>query len=123
MKESFYIFIGGGLGSVSRYWLSKGVNSLYLGSFPAGTLVCNLVGCFLIGLWMVMMAQRFLINPYLRMFLCIGFLGGLTTFSTFSYETLSLFESRSYLWAGLNILASLVGCLTAVYLGSLLAKA
>lgn len=123
MKESIYIFIGGGLGSVSRYWLSKGVNSLYLGSFPAGTLVCNLVGCFLIGLWMVMMAQRFLINPYLRMFLCIGFLGGLTTFSTFSYETLSLFEGRSYLWAGLNILASLVGCLTAVYLGSLLAKA
>lgn len=123
LQDSLCIFIGGGLGAVLRYWMSRGVHRFWGSGFPLGTLAVNLLGCFLIGFWMTLMAERFLSNPRLRLFLTIGFLGGLTTFSTFSYETLALIEGRSFWYAGLNILGSLAGCLSAVWLGYTWGKA
>ena len=122
MIESLVIFIGGGIGSVLRYWLSKLTNN-YIGSnFPYGTLAVNILGCFIIGLLMSLFAGRFLVNPKLRLMLTVGFLGGLTTFSTFSYESMMLFEEKSFYLAGMNILGSVLSCLLATWIGTAIGK-
>ena len=122
MIESIIIFIGGGIGSVLRYWLSRFTNN-YIGSnFPYGTLAVNILGCFIIGLFMTLFAERFLVNPRLRLLLTVGFLGGLTTFSTFSYESFMLIEEKSFYLAGVNILCSVLSCSAATWAGTLMGK-
>ena len=86
--------------------------------FPYGTLVVNVTGCLLMGLLFAIISERFdSIAPQLRALLLIGFLGGYTTFSTFSIETLSLFESGAWGYAALNIVLQLVLSLLAVGIG------
>jgi CrcB protein len=90
--------------------------------FPYGTLAVNILGSFLIGFLMSAFEDRFLVNPALRIFLTIGILGGFTTFSSFSYETMALIRDGS-LAAGLgNIAASLLLCLGSTWLGLLLGR-
>jgi len=105
---------GGGL---SRYYLSGWVYSLFGRSFPYGTFVVNIVGAYLIGLIMELGLRSTLIPDTLRLGLTVGFLGGLTTFSTFSFETFSLLEDGRFLVAFTNILASVVVCLLFTWLG------
>lgn len=110
--------LGGFLGSACRYWLSTATYRVLGQDFPYGTLLVNVIGCFLIGFLMTFFEERFVVSPNLRVFLTIGILGGFTTFSTFSFETLALLQEGSY-WTGFsNILVSLVGCLLATWLGS-----
>lgn len=118
MLNTLLIFLGAGLGGVFRYWISN-ITYGFLGrQFPYGTLVVNVSGCFLMGLLFVLILERFDgIGPQLRSLLLIGFLGGYTTFSSFSIETLNLFENGAYLSASLNILLSIILCIVATWIG------
>lgn len=114
------IFLGAGLGGVFRYWVANTVYLFAGRQFPYGTLVVNVTGCLLMGFLFAVISERFDgIAPQLRAFLLIGLLGGYTTFSTFSIETLNLFENGAWLSAGLNIVLSMMLCILAVWAGVL----
>lgn len=118
MIDSLLIFIGAGFGGVFRYWISNGVYLLLDRKFPYGTLVVNVSGCFLMGLLFVLTLERFdNIGSQLRALLLIGLLGGYTTFSSFSIETINLFESGNWLSALMNIFLSTIVCIAAAWLG------
>lgn len=120
MTNVLLIFFGAGLGGVLRYMISNSTHWLVGRQFPYGTLVVNVSGCFLMGLLFVLILDRFNgIGPQLRAFLLIGFLGGYTTFSSFSIETLNLFESGAYLSGFINMFLSVMLCMVAVWLGVL----
>lgn len=116
------IFAGGGIGAALRYWMQGLVHARTGADFPYGTLVVNILGSFLIGLLMTSLEERFLALPLLRLFLTIGILGGFTTFSSFSYETLALARDGEMLRAVVNAGASLVACLFATWAGMALGK-
>ena len=109
--------MGGALGSVARYFAAGAVHERLGAGFPYGTMAVNVTGCFLIGLIMELTENRFTINPQVRIFLTIGALGGFTTFSTFSYETLALARDGLMLKAGANAFGSLFTCLAATWFG------
>ncbi|MFI4918857.1 MAG: fluoride efflux transporter CrcB [Legionellales bacterium] len=112
------VFLGAGLGGVFRYWTSSIVYWFLGRQFPYGTLVVNATGCFLMGLLFVLILDRLDgIGPQLRSLLLIGFLGGYTTFSSFSIETLNLFESGAWLSAGLNVILNVTLCLSLTWIG------
>lgn len=122
MKTYLIVFFGGGIGAAARYWLSGFVYRFLYPVFPYGNLAVNVTGCLLIGLLMALSEHRFTIEPAIKIFLTIGVLGGFTTFSSFSYETIALFRNGEYLFAGLNILLSVSLCLAGTYLGLVLGK-
>jgi len=122
MQLVLIIALFGALGCLTRYFLSGWVYNLLGRTFPSGTFVVNIVGAFLIGLIMEFSMRSTLISPSLRIGLTIGFLGGLTTFSTFSYETFRLLEEGELLIAMTNVLVSVVICLLFTWLGILAAK-
>lgn len=115
------IALGGLTGALARYGLSGLVQGDRI-NFPFGTLVVNLIGCFIMGL-MVYFIRQSLLHSELRSLLGYGFLGAFTTFSAFSAETLNLVIEGNYSTALLYICASMLGSLAAVTLGYLLAKA
>lgn len=118
MINTLLIFLGAGLGGVFRYGISNGIYWLLGRQFPYGTLFVNASGCFLMGLLFVLILERFDgISPHLRSLLLIGFLGGYTTFSSFSIETLNLLESGDWFSASLNILLSILLCIALTWLG------
>jgi fluoride exporter len=118
MINTIFIFLGAGFGGVFRYWISNSVYWVIGRQFPYGTLVVNVSGCFLMGLLFVLILERFDgIGPQLRSLLLIGFLGGYTTFSSFSIETLNLFENGAWFSAVLNIFLSVILCIVAAWLG------
>ena len=103
------IFVGGGFGSVSRYLLGASVQNKAQLDFPIGTLVVNILGCIAIGI----IAKLFLhsqTHHLARTTLVVGFCGGFTTFSTFSYETLGLINGGEWGRATAYVLMSVVGC-------------
>jgi CrcB protein len=109
---------GGAIGSVLRYLASGFVQRLdFWGSFPGGTLAVNLIGCTVLGLLGGLSDARYLFGPSARLFVFIGILGGFTTFSTFSYETLALIRAGEAAKAALNVGASLLLCLAGTWLG------
>ncbi|NUQ82479.1 MAG: fluoride efflux transporter CrcB [Bacteroidetes bacterium] len=116
------IFIGGGLGAVSRYLAGSWVNRLMGPEFPWGTLLVNVAGSFIIGFFLTWMEHRLPVFPYWRPLIAIGFLGGFTTFSSFSWETVVLLRNGDYLLAALNTGGSVLLCLTGVILGIWLAR-
>jgi CrcB protein len=122
MREIVVAFLGGGTGTVLRYWLSGALYRYAAPTFPTGTLVVNVGGCLLIGLLMTVFEDRFTVQPLLRVFLTIGVLGGFTTFSTFSYETISLFREGSTFLALANIGLSVGTCLAGTWAGTLLGR-
>jgi CrcB protein len=96
------ISIGASLGAISRWLLGMGLNSVFP-TLPPGTLVANLLGGYLIGVAITLFAGHPSIAPEWRLLVVTGFLGGLTTFSTFSAETASLAQQGRYLWAVTSI--------------------
>lgn len=123
MQVVLLIALFGALGCLTRYLISGWVYNLFGRSFPYGTFAVNIVGAFVIGLIMEFSMRSTLIPPSLRIALTIGFLGGLTTFSTFSYETFRLLEDGELLVAGVNVLLSVTVCLLFTWLGIITAKA
>jgi CrcB protein len=115
-----YVGLGGFLGAAARYGISLAAARVMGEQFPYGTLIVNALGGFLIGLLMELSLATDLIPVNLRLFLVTGILGGLTTFSTFSYETMNLFADGSYLKAVGNIITNLVLSLGGVALGRML---
>ena len=122
MEQLLYIAVLGALGCICRYLLSGLVYKLFGTGFPYGTLAVNVVGAFLIGLIMEFSIRSALIPPALRIALTIGFLGGLTTFYTFSFETFRLLEEGALLMAILNVLVSVVCCLACTWVGIAVAR-
>lgn len=118
MNNTLLIFLGAGFGGVLRYWVSNGAYLLLGRQFPYGTLVVNISGCFLMGLLFVLTLERLDgIGSQLRALLLIGLLGGYTTFSSFSIETINLFESGNWLSAITNVVLSAILCIGAAWLG------
>ena len=123
MFTYFWIMLGGALGSGARFWASGFVGERFGEVFPLGTLFVNVTGSFVIGLFAGLTDPQgpFLVGPRIREFVMIGILGGYTTFSSFSLQTLELAREGDWLRAGLNSVLSLVCCLIAVWLGRALA--
>ncbi len=117
METILFVAIGGGVGSVTRYLTSVWAAGRFGVDFPYGTLLVNVVGCYLIGLFMVLATERFMLPAHWRLLVASGFLGGLTTFSSFSYESLKLVQDGALALAFQNIAANLVTGLIATWLG------
>ena len=111
------VLLGGGIGSAARYLTGVWITERLGAAFPWGTLVVNVVGSFLIGLIATLADERGRLGPDLRLFLVGGVLGGFTTFSAFSLETLRLLDGREPLRAVLNVLGSVVLAFAAAALG------
>jgi fluoride exporter len=118
------LFIGSGsfLGGIARFLLSRFVQQGVLSSFPYGTLVVNVLGCFLIGLFYGLTERGNLMDTDLRLFLTVGFCGGFTTFSTFASENMVLLKDGNFLYFALYASLSVFLGLTATYLGHLSIK-
>lgn len=117
MKTAATIAIFCAGGGLTRYYLSGWIYSLLGRAFPYGTLVVNVIGAYFIGLIMELGLRSTAIPDTLRLGLTVGFMGGLTTFSTFSYETFTLMEDGQFLLAFANIMASVIVCLIFTWLG------
>ncbi len=117
-----YLGIFGGLGCVTRYMVSGWIYNLAGRSLPYGTLAVNVIGSLLLGLIMEGSLRSTIFSPELRFGLTVGFLGGFTTFSTFSYETVRLLEEGSLLAAGANVLLNVTVCIVAALIGIYLAR-
>ena len=113
---------GGFLGAISRYIISIYTSKQFLFKIPLGTLIVNVLGGFLIGFIMELTIKNNFISPQLKLFLTTGIMGGLTTFSTFSYETIVLIKEENILLAILNILLNLILSLLGVVLGNIVIK-
>jgi len=122
MKYLLFIALGGASGAVSRYLLSNWIHQRWEGHFPLGTLLVNVLGSFAIGIVYVILVERQFIHTDWRGVLMVGFLGAFTTFSTFSLETIMLFEAGNTLQAVGYMMASAVICVVMVGLAMQLTR-
>lgn len=98
LKGAILVGIGGFIGSVARYVTTVFVHKIFSTNFPLGTLIVNLVGCFLIGIILGLFEKGEVLSPEMRLLLSVGFCGGLTTFSTFTNDTINLINDREVLF-------------------------
>ena len=117
MFQALLVAVGGAIGSLLRYYVGLGSLRLMGPGFPWGTLVVNVVGCFIIGVFAEMIARRFNASVELRLLLITGFLGGFTTFSAFSLDAITLFERGDIFAGGIYIVASVGLSMAAVMAG------
>jgi CrcB protein len=117
-----YVAIGSAIGGVARYLVGGLVQRLLDTTFPAGTLLINITGSLLLGMIVRYSSETIALTPELRAFLAIGLCGGYTTFSSFSYETVTLLEDGEWARASLYVAASLLLSLAGTLLGFALAQ-
>jgi CrcB protein len=123
MERFLIVCLGGAAGSGTRYLVSTWAGQRLGTSFPYGTLFVNLAGCFLIALIMHLAIHVASFPPNLRLVLTTGFMGGLTTYSTFNYETTALFSDGATGIALANLAVTVLGCFVAGLLGLVLGRA
>lgn len=113
-----WVGLGGALGSIGRFWLGALV-ARHVDTFPLGTMIINIIGSFVISFFGTLTAPdgRLFAPADARVFVMVGVCGGFTTFSSFSLQTLALAQDGEWLYAGLNVLGSVLLCLVAVWLG------
>ena len=114
--SAFCIFIGAGIGALLRWVLALALNSLFP-TVPPGTLAANVIGGFLMGITLGIFGQFETLSPVLKLMATTGFLGGLTTFSTFSAETVTTLLRQEYAWAGAIVAVHVCGSLIATFAG------
>jgi len=111
------IIVGAGssLGGMARYLVSRAMQSLCHAAFPWGTLLVNILGCFIIGLVYGLIDKDFQMSEGMKLFITVGFCGGFTTFSTFMHENFTLFNSSKYVALALYTASSIVTGFAAIY--------
>lgn len=115
MNNIFFVFLGGGLGSLARYGISEIVRSNFKSSFPFATLCSNIISCLVLAVTIGYFSGKLADNQALKIFIIIGFCGGFSTFSSFSFETVELIRSGNILFAIANILISVTVCVALIY--------
>ena len=125
MFSYLVVAIGGALGSVGRFWISGAIAQKFGETFPAGTLFVNISGSLIIGFFAALTGPdgRIWSSPSFRQFFMIGVLGGYTTFSSFSLQTLTLAQDGEWFRAAANSVLSVALCLAGVWAGHLIAAA
>lgn len=122
LKTILYIAIGGAIGSVLRFLTTVLVSKFWSNQFPMATFIANFIGCFLIGLFIGILAKNNLADSNLKWFLVTGFCGGFTTFSAFGMENYNLFQNNNSLLAFGYIALSIILGLFAVWFGLFVSK-
>jgi CrcB protein len=122
IKNVIIIGFGGFLGTISRYLSTVYVHKWISISFPLGTFLVNIVGCFLIGIFFGISEKSEIMSTDLRLFLTIGFCGGFTTFSTFASDNIMMLKDQQFLYMALYTIGSVALGILMVYLGQLLIK-
>ncbi|MFO7604167.1 MAG: fluoride efflux transporter CrcB [Gammaproteobacteria bacterium] len=122
LKILLFIAMGGALGAVMRFAVGSGVHQLLGRGFPYGTLVVNVAGSLLIGILYIVMLERMALEPHWRALVITGFIGALTTFSTFSLETFQLIENGAMFKATANVAANVILCLLTCWAGILIGR-
>lgn len=122
LRQLLVIAAGGAVGAVGRYAVTGLTHRLFGAGFPYGTLAVNVIGSFLIGYLFVLFIERLALGEIWRLMAVVGMLGSFTTFSTFSLETLILFQEGEYARAAANVALSVVVCIGACALGIALAR-
>ncbi|HEX8652548.1 MAG TPA: fluoride efflux transporter CrcB [Pyrinomonadaceae bacterium] len=123
MWRILLIGLAGLFGTLGRYWLSGVAARRFGETFPVGTLLVNVLGCFLAGFLFYLMQERFLVNQTVRTVILVGLLGGFTTFSSFGLQTFTLIRDSQFGYAALNIIVSNLAGLLMVWVGYTLARA
>jgi CrcB protein len=123
MKSILLVGFGGFIGSIARYLTAAIIQDKSSSNFPIGTLMVNIVGCLLIGLFLGLSDKQNIISPELRLFLTIGFCGGFTTFSSFTNDNVQLINSGALLQVLLYTGLSVIVGIAATYIGYLVVKA
>lgn len=111
----FYVFIGGGLGCLARFSLSQFVNHLIKSPFPFGTFMSNMLACTLLALFVLGAREYSEEHTWIQPLLIMGFCGGFSTFSAFSYESVQLIDQGNILIAALNIVISITVGIALIY--------
>lgn len=122
MLNVLAVFLGGGIGAVLRYLTGVLFVQYLKFHLPLPTFVVNVVGCFILGFVYVLCLEKFQLNPALKLLITVGFCGGLTTFSTFSFEIFDMIQNVQYIHAALYTIVSLVIGVVAVLLGGYLCR-
>ena len=122
MMNLLAIEIGGATGSLCRNGMTNGIYFFLGRGFPYGTLAVNILGSILMGIAYIMMVEKVEVSPEWRMGIIVGLLGAFTTFSTFSIETLELFDTGENLKASLNMFLSVALCISGCWIGMILAR-
>lgn len=115
MVNFFLIFLGGGLGSLSRFGISFGVKNIFGEYYPVATFISNLFSCVILALFVHSFQTRLQVSPAFKFFLITGFCGGFSTFSAFSFETSELIRSGNLFVASVNIICNVACCIALIY--------
>jgi CrcB protein len=123
IRNVLLVALGGALGSVARFLITKWIQGSVMTAFPIGTMIVNVVGCLLIGFLYGIFERADMLDPALRLTLTVGFCGGFTTFSTFMNESVGLMRTDNILYSALYLGGSVVLGFFAVLAGSVISKA